>query len=86
VATVDHPLSRGLSSGAPNASLSVGSKAEIRNSLDSARLAVFARSISFALAGHSADYDVCSPLWQAAQRLRGAGDIPAYVSVLWLLP
>jgi hypothetical protein len=86
VATIDHLLSRGLSSGAPNTSLSVEGKAKIGNSLDSARLAVFTRSISFALAGHSADHNVCSFLWQAAQRLRGAGDIPAYVSILWLLP
>jgi hypothetical protein len=86
MATVDHPLSRAPSSSAdadaPNASLSVRGKAEIGNSLNNARLAVFARSISFALIGHSADHDVCSPLWQAAQRLRGAGDIPAHVSVL----
>jgi hypothetical protein len=84
VATVDHPLSRVFSSvvNAPNASLSVKGKAEIGNSLNNARLAVFARSISFALIGHSADHDICSPLWQAAQRLRGAGDMPTYVPVL----
>jgi hypothetical protein len=84
VATVDHPSSRVFSSDvdAPNASFSVGGKAEIGNSLDNARLAVFAQSISFALIGHSADHDVCSPLWQAAQRLRGAGDMPAHVPVL----
>jgi hypothetical protein len=50
VATVDHPSSRVFSSDAdadadadaPNASLSVRGKAEIRNSLNNARLAVFA--------------------------------------------
>jgi hypothetical protein len=63
MATVDYPLSRGFSSSAPNVSLSIGGKAEIRNSLDSARLAVFTRSIFFALAGYSADYDIYSPLW-----------------------
>jgi hypothetical protein len=68
VATVDYPLSRVFSSDvdAPNTSLSVKGKAEIGNSLDSARLAVFARSISFALIGHSADHDIYSPLWQTA--------------------
>jgi hypothetical protein len=83
IATVDHPSSRMLFSCAPHASLSVGGMAEIGNSLDSARLAAFARTISFTLAGHSPDYDICCPPWQAAQRLRGAGDMPAHVSVLW---
>jgi hypothetical protein len=87
MATVDHPLSRVPSSDAadadtPNASLSVRGKAEIKNNLNNACLAVFARSISFALIRYSADHDICSPLWQAAQRLRGAGDIPAHVPVL----
>jgi hypothetical protein len=86
VATVDHPSSRMLSSCAPHASLSVGGMAEIGNSLDSARLAAFARTISFTLAGHSPDHDVYCPPWQAAQRLRGAGDMPAHVSVLWSPP
>jgi hypothetical protein len=82
--TVDHPLSRVFSSDAdaPNASLSVRGKAEIKNSFDNARLAVFARSISFAFIGHSADHDVCSSFWQAAQRLRGAGDMLTHVPVL----
>jgi hypothetical protein len=70
MATVACELSanRVLSSGAPKASLSVGGIAEVGNSLNSARLAVFARDISLTLAGHSADHDVCSPLWQAAHR------------------
>jgi hypothetical protein len=67
---------------ASNAFLSIGGKAKIENSLDNAHLAVFARSISFALIRHSADYDICSSFWQAAQRLRGAGDIPAYIPIL----
>jgi hypothetical protein len=83
IATVDHPSSRVLFFYAPYASLSVRGMAEIGNSLDSARLAAFARTISFTLAGHSPDHDVCCPPWQAAQRLRGAGDMPAHVSVLW---
>jgi hypothetical protein len=66
VVTIDHSLSRVFSFNAPNASLSIGGKAEIKNSLNNARLAVFARSISFALIGHSADYDICSSFWQAA--------------------
>jgi hypothetical protein len=82
MATVDHSLSRVFSFDAPNASLSVRGKAKIRNSLNNARLAVFARSISFAFIRHSADHDMCSSLWQAAQRLRDAGDIPAHVPVL----
>jgi hypothetical protein len=45
-----------------NISLSVGTAVNIRNSFGSVNLAVFARSISFTLAGHSADYNVCSPL------------------------
>jgi hypothetical protein len=44
IATVNHPLSRVFSSDAdaPNASLNIRGKAEIRNSLNNARLAVFA--------------------------------------------
>jgi hypothetical protein len=64
MATVNHPSSRMLSSCAPHASLSVGGIAEIGNSLDSARLAAFARSISFVLAGHSLDHDVYCPPWR----------------------
>ena len=75
-----------LSACAPHASLSVGGMAEIGNSLESVRLAAFARTISFTLAGHSPDHDGCYPPWQAAQRLRGAGDMPAHVSVLWSPP
>ena len=85
-AAVDPPSSRRLSSCAPHASLKVGGVAEIGNSLDSARLAVFARAISLTLAGHSPDHDVCCPPWQAAQRPRGVGDISAHISVLWSLP
>jgi hypothetical protein len=84
--TVNHSLSHVLSSNAAadasNAFLSVRGKTKIRNSLDNARLTVFARNISFAFIGHSADHDICFSLWQTAQRLRGAGDIPAHVSVL----
>jgi hypothetical protein len=61
MATVDYPSSRVFSFDAPNASLSIGGKAKIRNSLNNVRLAVFARSISFALIRHSYDYDICSP-------------------------
>jgi hypothetical protein len=86
IATVDHPSSRVLSSYAPYASLSVRGMAEIGNSLNSARLAAFARTISFTLAGHSPDHDIYYPPWQAAQRLRGAGDMPAHVSILWSSP
>jgi hypothetical protein len=86
VVTVDHPLSRVLSPNAdadtPNASLSVRGKAKIRNSLNNARLTIFARSISFAFIRHSADHDICFSLWQTAQRLRGADDIPAHIPVL----
>jgi hypothetical protein len=68
MATVDYPLSRVFffDVDAPNASLSVEGKAEIGNSLNNARLAVFARSIFFALIRHFSNHDVCSPLWQAA--------------------
>jgi hypothetical protein len=64
VATVDHLLSRvpffdAADADAPNASFSVRGKAEIRNSFDNARLAVFARSISFALIEYSADHNIC---------------------------
>jgi hypothetical protein len=83
IATVDYPLSYMLSSYAPYTSLNIKGIAKIGNSLDSARLAAFARTISFTLAGYSPDYDICCPPWQAAQRLRGVGDMPAYVSVLW---
>jgi hypothetical protein len=69
VATVDQPSvacelpwGRVLSAGVPqNVSLSVGAMVEIGNSFGSARLAVFARSVSFILAGHSVDHDICSP-------------------------
>jgi hypothetical protein len=82
---MNHLLSRVPSSNAadadtPNTSFSVRGKAEIRNSLNNARLAIFARSIFFALIGHSADHNICSFFWQAAQRLRGAG--PAHVPIL----
>ena len=46
---------------APNLSLSVGTAVDIRNNFGSVNLAAFARSVSFTLAGHSADHDVCSP-------------------------
>jgi hypothetical protein len=82
MATVDYLSSRILSACAPHASLSVGGMAEIGNSLESVRLAAFARAISFTLVGHSSDHDKCCPPWQAAQRLRDVGDTPAYVSVL----
>jgi hypothetical protein len=42
IVTVDYPLSRVFSFNAPNAFLSVRDKAEIGNSLNNARLAVFA--------------------------------------------
>ena len=57
-AAVDPPSSRRLSSCAPHASLKVGGVAEIGNSLDSARLAVFARAISLTLAGYSLNYNI----------------------------
>jgi hypothetical protein len=82
IAIVDHSSSRILFFCAPYASLSIEGIAEIGNSLNSARLAAFARTISFTLAGHSPDYNIYYPPWQAAQRLRGAGDMPAYISVL----
>jgi hypothetical protein len=46
---------------APNVSLSVVTAVDIGNSFASPSLAAFARSISFTLAGHSGDHDVCSP-------------------------
>jgi hypothetical protein len=45
-----------------NISLSVGTAVDIGNSLGSVNLAVFARSISFTLAGYSTNYNICSPL------------------------
>jgi hypothetical protein len=47
---------------APNTSLNVGTAVDIGNSFGSVNLAALARSVSFTLAGHSADHDVCSPL------------------------
>jgi hypothetical protein len=84
IVTMDHSLSRVLSSdvNTPNTSLSVRGKTKIRNNFNNARLVIFARSISFVFIRYSADYDICFSLWQAAQRLRGADDIPAYVPVL----
>jgi hypothetical protein len=82
---IDYSSSYMLSFCAPYASLKVEGVAEIGNSLNSARLAVFARPISLTLAGHSPDHDIYCPSWQAAQRPRGVGDIPAYISVLWSL-
>jgi hypothetical protein len=73
MATVDHPSSRILSFYAPHASLSIGGIAKIGNSLNSARLAAFARTISFTLAGHSSDYDIYCP----SCRLRSACVTPA---------
>jgi hypothetical protein len=70
----------------PNTSLSVGGIFEIGNCHGSSFLALFARTVSFTLSGHSVDHDVCSSLWQAAYRLRGAGDMPAHSCVLWLPP
>jgi hypothetical protein len=84
MATVDYFLSYVFSSNADtlNISFSVRGKAKIRNNLNNARLAIFTRSISFAFIRYSADYNICSPLWQAAQHLRGAGDIPTHVPML----
>jgi hypothetical protein len=45
----------------PNTSLNVGTAVNIRNSFGSVNLATLARSVSFTLAGHSADYNMCSP-------------------------
>jgi hypothetical protein len=81
------PRGRALSAGVPpNTSLSVGGIFEIGNCHGSSFLALFARTVSFTLSGHSVDHDACSPPWQAAHRLRGAGDIPAHSCVLWLPP
>jgi hypothetical protein len=80
-------LSAGVGAGAaPNVSLSVGTMVKIGNNFGNACLAVFARSVSLALAGHPVDHDAWSPPLQAAQRLRDAGDMPAQVSVLWPPP
>jgi hypothetical protein len=58
----ESPKRRVFSAGAAlNISLSVGTAADIGNSFGSVNLAAFARSVSFTLAGHSADHDVCSP-------------------------
>jgi hypothetical protein len=46
---------------APNTFLNVGTAVNIRNSFGSVNLATLARSVSFTLAGHSADYNMCSP-------------------------
>ena len=56
--TVDHSPSGVFSPCVSHASLSIEAVAEIRKSVDSVCLAAFARSISFTLAGHSADHDV----------------------------
>jgi hypothetical protein len=45
-----------------NISLSVETAINIRNSFGSVNLAVFARSISFILAGYSTNYNIYSPL------------------------
>jgi hypothetical protein len=56
------PKRRVFSAGAaPNISLSVGTAVDIKNSFDSVDFAAFALSISFILAGHSADHNICSP-------------------------
>jgi hypothetical protein len=83
IVTVDYFPSGVFSPCVLYASLSV---AEIRKSVNSVCLAAFTRSISFTLAGYSADHDVWLPPWHAAQRLWGAGDplTPAHISVLWL--
>jgi hypothetical protein len=86
IATVDYPLFYIFSFDAPNAFLSIEGKAKIRNSLNNARLAVFAWSIFFALIRHSCNHDICFSSWHTAQRLRGAGEISTYISVLWLPP
>jgi hypothetical protein len=58
----ESPERRVCSAGAaPTISLSVGTAVDIGNSLGSVNLAALARSVSFTLAGHSADHDVCSP-------------------------
>src|SRR5450432_3842064 len=44
-----------------NLSLSVGTAVNIKNNFGSVNLAAFARSISFTLAGHSADHNIYSP-------------------------
>jgi hypothetical protein len=84
--TINHSLSRVLSSDADadalNIFFNVRGKAKIKNNFNSVRLTIFARSISFAFIRYSADHDICSFLWQAAQRLRGAGDISTHVPVL----
>jgi hypothetical protein len=57
----ESPERRVFSAGtAPNTSLNVGTAVDIRNSFGSVNLAALARSVSFALAGHSVDHDVCS--------------------------
>jgi hypothetical protein len=66
----------------PNTSLSVGGIFEIGNCRDSFFLALFARTVSFTLSGHSVNYDLCSPSWQAAHRLRNVGNKPAHSCVL----
>jgi hypothetical protein len=58
----ESPERRVFSAGAAlNISLSVGTAVDIRNSFGSVNLAAFARSVSFILAGYSADHNVCSP-------------------------
>jgi hypothetical protein len=44
-----------------NISLSVGTAVDIGNSFGSVDFAAFALSVSFVLAGYSADHNVCSP-------------------------
>jgi hypothetical protein len=56
----ESPGRRVFSAGAAlNISLNVETAVNIGNSFDSVDLAALARSVSFILAGHSADHDIC---------------------------
>jgi hypothetical protein len=44
-----------------NISLSVGTAVNIRNSFGSVNFAAFALNVFFILAGHSTNYNICSP-------------------------
>jgi hypothetical protein len=60
--TCELPERRVFSVGAAlNISLSVGTAVDIGNSFGSVDFAAFALSVSFVLAGYSADHDVCFP-------------------------
>jgi hypothetical protein len=60
--TYELPKRRVFSAGtALNISLSVGTAVDIRNSFGSINFTAFALSVSFVLAGHSANHNICSP-------------------------